>query len=209
MGVSDEPEPCERAATQSTADARPRGHVHTATCYRSEADLLAVVVPFLQAGVEEGEPTLVSLDQPKADLLRAAVPGSSALTFLGMDEVYARPAVAIRSYRELLGGLVADGARRIRVVGEVPRSGLGPTWDWWARYESAVNHLYDEFPLWSICAYDTRVTPPHILDDVERTHPHLAHPDGRRPTGDRYVDPLSYLATPRSLADHPLQRRAP
>lgn len=192
----------------ATADAPPRGHEHAATCYGSEAELLAVVVPFLRAGLEEGEPTLVSLDETKADLLRAAVPGSSALTFLGMDEVYARPATAIRSYRELLADLVADGARQIRVVGEVPRSALGPTWDWWARYESAVNHVYDEFPLRSICAYDTRVTPRHVLDDVEMTHPYLARPDGWRPV-DRYVDPSTYLSTPRPLADHPVQRHAP
>jgi anti-sigma regulatory factor (Ser/Thr protein kinase) len=195
--------------TAHPAATRPRGYDHAAACYGSDDELLAVLVPFLRAGVEEGEPTLVSLDETKADLLRAAVPGSSALTFLGMDEVYARPAVAIRSYRELMAGFVADGARTIRIVGEVPPSGLGPTWDWWARYESAVNHVYDEFPLRSICAYDTRVTPRHVLDDVAMTHPFVAGPDGWRPADADYVDPLTYLSATRPLTDHPVQRQAP
>ena len=54
------------------------------------------------------------------------------------------------------------------------------TWDWWCRYESAVNDAYDEFPLWGLCTYDTRTTPAAVLADVARTHPTFVTADGGR-----------------------------
>ena len=66
-----------------------------------------------------------------------------------------------------------------RVASEVPHPGVGAPWDGWARYEAAINRAYAEFPLWGLCAYDTRITPGAVLDDVARTHPHLATAHGR------------------------------
>jgi anti-sigma regulatory factor (Ser/Thr protein kinase) len=129
--------------------------------------------------------------------------------FLPTDDVYARPAAAIKSYRDLMAGFVADGASGIRIVGEVPPAAIDTSWDWWARYESAVNHAYDEFPLRSMCAYDTRTTPRHVLDDVARTHPFLATPDGGHHTNTDYVDPPSFLAAPRPMVLYPIQHTAP
>lgn len=186
-----------------------RGYDHAAVHYRSHDELLAVVVPFVRAGLDAGEPTLVSLEQDKADLVRAELRDGSGAAFLTADDLYARPAAAIKSYRELMADLVAGGARGIRIFGEIPRSGLGATWDWWARYEAAVNHIYDEFPLRSMCGYDTRTTPRHVLDDVARTHPFVVTADGRHLTNDRYVQPPTFLAAPRPMSDHALQRTPP
>jgi anti-sigma regulatory factor (Ser/Thr protein kinase) len=188
---------------------RPRGYDHEAIYYGSEDELLAVVVPFLRGGVEAGEPTVVSLDDEKAELVRAAVPESSKITFLTTDELYARPAVAIKAYRDLMAGYVAGGAPRIRILGEVPHAALESTWDWWARYESAVNYAYDEFPLWSMCGYDTRITPRHILDDVARTHPLVATPDGRHSPGGGYIEPPTFLGQSRPMTDYPIQHQLP
>jgi hypothetical protein len=66
------------------------------------------------------------------------------------------------------------------VASEVPHPGVGAPWDGWARYEAAVNRAYAEFPLWGLCAYDTRITPGPVLDDVARTHPYFATADGPR-----------------------------
>jgi hypothetical protein len=63
----------------------------------------------------------------------------------------------------------APGSSRIRVASEVPHPGGGAPWEGWARYEAAVNRAYAEFPLWGLCAYDTRITPGRVLDDVART----------------------------------------
>ncbi|MEV4282621.1 sensor histidine kinase [Actinoplanes xinjiangensis] len=185
------------------------GYFHEAVCYDSDDHLLAVAVPFLLGGVAAGEPTIVGLGGRTADLVRAALPAGAPVTFLAGGAVYARPAGAIRSYRDLLAGHVAGGAAQIRIIGELPVAALGVTWDWWARYESAINHAYDEFPLWSMCAYDTRVTPAPVLADVLRTHPRTALPDGRHVPNSGYTDPVSYLSEPRPPVPDPVQQAAP
>ncbi|MFI6231307.1 anti-sigma factor RsbA family regulatory protein [Micromonospora echinospora] len=185
------------------------GYFHEALCYDSDDGLLAVVLPFLLGGVEAGEPTLVALEERHAALVRSALPADAGVRFLDGGDVYARPASAIRAYRQMLADHVAAGAGQIRIVGEVPAAGLGCTWDWWARYESAINHAYDEFPLWSMCAYDRRVTPAPVLADVLRTHPRIALPDGRRLTSQTYTDPLVYLTEPRPVRPDPVQYAPP
>ncbi|GGM08041.1 anti-sigma factor RsbA family regulatory protein [Micromonospora yangpuensis] len=191
------------------AAAGHQGYYHEAVRYAGDEDLLAVVVPFLLGGVAAGEPTMVALGKRTAALVRAELPADCAVTYLPGGRMYARPTAAIRSYQRLFGSFVAEGARQIRVVGEVPTVALGPTWDWWARYESAINHAYDEFPLWSMCAYDLRTTPPAVLDDVARTHPRVATADGRHVPSPGYQDPVTYLGQPRPVLADPVQQSTP
>ena len=169
------------------------GYYHEAVCYDSAEHLLAVAVPFLLGGPAAGEPTFVALGEDNAGLVRDALPAGSGVEFLTGGSVYARPAAAIRSYRQLLADQVAAGATQIRIIGELPAPSLGHTWDWWARYESAINHAYDDFPLWSMCAYDTRSTPAPVLADVAATHPRTALPDGSHPGNAAYREPAAFL----------------
>ena len=185
------------------------GHLHEAICYDSDDHLLAVVLPFLLGGVAAGEPTVVSLGERNTALVRAALPAPAGVTFLTGGGAYGRPAVTIREYRQMLAAYVARGAGRIRVLGELPPEALGATWDWWARYESTVNHAFHEFPLWSMCAYDTRITPGKVLTDVMRTHPQTACPDGTHVFNRIYTDPAVYLMEPREPLADPLQSAEP
>ena len=183
-----------------------RGYLHEAVLYESDEEFLGVVVPFLQEGVAVGEPCFVALGASTAGLVRATVGDTSGLTFL--DDRYDRPASVIRSSRDLFAAQVADGAWQIRVVSEVPHPGMGAPWEGWARYEAAVNQAYAEFPLWGLCAYDTRITPDAVLDDVAHTHPHLATADGRW-GNPRYQDPAEFLTQrPPSQAD-PVETASP
>jgi anti-sigma regulatory factor (Ser/Thr protein kinase) len=186
---------------------RRRGHVHEAMFYDSDAELLRVVVPFLEQGLAAAEPTVVVVDDRAAELLRGAVhdPG---LVFLGRRERRRDPASAIAHSRELVAGHVAGGARRVRVLGEVPHTGHGAPWDWWARYEAAVNHAYAEFPLWNVCPYDLRITPAAVVEDVTRTHPWLTGEDGSSVENPRYEDPRQFLLH-RSADAEPLESSAP
>ncbi|MEV6845780.1 sensor histidine kinase [Actinoplanes sp. NPDC051411] len=190
------------------AAAGHHGYYHEAVCYDSDEHLLAVVLPFLTGGAEAGEPTVVALGERNTALVRDALAGDSRVTYLASDETYARPAAAIRAYRKMLAGHGAAGAGQIRIAGELPAS-FGPAWDSWARYESAINHAYDEFPLWSMCAYDVRTTPAPALADVARTHPRTALPDGRHPAGEAYTDPRTFLAERRPLPPDRLRATAP
>ncbi|XVV09837.1 anti-sigma factor RsbA family regulatory protein [Actinoplanes sp. CA-131856] len=195
--------------TRTGAAVGYHGYYHEAVCYDSDDDLLAVAVPFLLGGVAAGEPTIVALGARAAGLVRAALPAGAPVTFMSGGAMYARPAGAIRAYRKLLADHVAAGAPQIRIIGELTAEMFGPTWDSWARYESAINHAYDEFPLWSMCAYDMRTAPQHVRDDVLRTHPRTALPDGRHVPNETYLDPVTFLSDRRPPVPDPLQREAP
>jgi len=63
---------------RTNAAAGHRGYVHEALCYGSEEEFLGVVVPFLEEGVQAGEPTVVTLGEANAALVRAVMPDSPA-----------------------------------------------------------------------------------------------------------------------------------
>jgi anti-sigma regulatory factor (Ser/Thr protein kinase) len=182
------------------------GYRHEAVLYDSDEEFLGVVVPFLREGAALGEPCLVALGASTTGLVRAAVGDTTGLRFL--DDRYDRPASVIRSNRTLFAAQVADGASRIRVASEVPHPGVGAPWEGWARYEAAVNHAYAEFPLWGLCAYDTRITPGPVLDDVARTHPYLAAADGPR-INPRYQDPAAFLTQRPPSRGDPVETASP
>ena len=177
---------------RSGAAAGHAGYFHETALYGSDDDFLAIVVPFIEGGVAAGEPTFVSLAERNARLVQGAMGATEGVTFLPGDHQYARPAATIRSYRELFGEQVAAGATQIRVVGDVPHPGSGASWDAWARYEAVVNHAFDDFPLWGLCPYDLRSTPDDVLDEVVRTHRHIATPDGHH-ANERFEDPAEFL----------------
>ena len=180
---------------------------HEAAVYDGDEQFLAVVVPFLQGGLDAGEPTVVSLDDKRTDLVRSAIPGNANLSFVSGQ--YDRPANVLRSVDNLLAGFLSQGARQIRILGEVPHPGVGVPWDWWARYEATVNHAFAGFPLWALCPYDCRITSAAVLGDVAQTHPYLATPDGRHVINERYTDPAVFLAQPRSAHEDPLETSPP
>ncbi|MFD9706151.1 anti-sigma factor RsbA family regulatory protein [Lentzea sp. NPDC059081] len=148
------------------------GFFHETAFYGSDDDFLALVVPFLEDGLRAGEVVVAACAERNAGLLRGAV-GGDVLFLPGADQ-YSRPSDSISTYRELFREHTDAGARHMRVVGDVPHPGTGASWDWWARYEAAVNQAYAEFPVWGLCPYDTRTTPADVLADVVSTHPNIA-----------------------------------
>lgn len=185
------------------------GLLHEAGFYSSDEEFLAVVLPFLHDGVAAGEPTLSHFGGHRQHLLRAALGGHSDVVFIDGDRHSLRPAAAIRRHRAMLAGYVADGATQIRLAGDVPHPGVGVPWEWWARYEAAVNEVYDEFPMYGLCPYDTRTAPAEVLADVRRTHTHVVTADGYREISAEFQAPREFLAgTVRPWTD-PLEASAP
>lgn len=148
------------------------GFFHEAACYGDDEEFLKLAVPFVEDGLRAGEPTLVACAEHNTALLRGVFGRGPAVTFLHGADQYARPVDAIARYRDIFGTYA--GAHQIRVIGDVPHPGTGVPWNWWARYEAAVNQAYAEFPVWGLCPYDTRITPADVLADVVRTHPNIA-----------------------------------
>jgi anti-sigma regulatory factor (Ser/Thr protein kinase) len=191
-----------------TGAARGRaGHFHEAGFYGSDAEFRALIVPFAEEGIAAGEPVIIGYDDRKNGLVRSWLTDPAAVQFVGDQGLYTTPAGAIAAYRRLFETHVALGARQIRIAGDVPHPGNGGRFEGWDRYESAINTVWQDFPVWGRCLYDIGTTPAAVLDVVERTHPHIVSPSGVRRASGRYQDALAFEGLP--YAPDPLEDAPP
>ncbi|WP_212824216.1 sensor histidine kinase [Catellatospora sp. TT07R-123] len=184
------------------------GFYHQTALYGSDEEFLGFVVPFLADGLAAGETVVAAFAGRMQELVRDALGSGSGVLFLDGDGHYGKPAQAVRRYRELFEQQTAAGAAQIRVTGDVPHPGVGVPWEWWARYEAVVNRVYDDWPVWGLCPYDTRTTPPEVLDHVLATHPRLATADGDRANG-AYEGPERFLGRQPVVWRDPIEQEAP
>jgi anti-sigma regulatory factor (Ser/Thr protein kinase) len=183
------------------------GHFHEAGFYGSDAEFRDLIVPFAEEGIAAGEPVIIGYDDRKSGLLRSWLTDPSAVEFIADNSLYATPARAIGTYRRLFEFHLAMGAGQIRIAGEVPHPGNGGRFDGWDRYECAVNTVWQDFPVWGLCLYDTATAPGEVLDAVERTHPWIISPAaGRHPSG-RYQDVSRFQGL--AAAPDPLEQSIP
>lgn len=181
------------------------GYFHETAFYGSDEEFLALIVPFFTDGLAAGEPVVSAFAPANQELVRDAFGDSSGIRYIGGEEQYLRPAGAIRRYREMFAEYAGHGVSQIRVGGDVPHPGVGAPWDWWARYEAAVNHAYHEFPVWGVCPYDTRSAPEYVIAEVRRTHPRIAHGTEHR-ANPFFDDPVEFLRGRSSDWRDPLER---
>jgi len=183
------------------------GHFHEAGFYGSDAEFAALIVPFVGEGIAAGEPVIIGYDDRKSGLLRSWLSDPSAVEFIADKSLYATPGRAIATYLRLFEFHLAMGAEQIRIAGDVPHPGNGGRFEGWDRYECAVNTVWQDFPVWGLCLYDTATAPAAVLDAVERTHPRVVSPSGiRRPSG-RYQPASVFKGL--AVAPDPLERSAP
>jgi anti-sigma regulatory factor (Ser/Thr protein kinase) len=182
------------------------GHFHEAGFYGSDADFRALIVPFVEEGIAAGEPVIIGYDDRKIALLRSWLTNPCAVEFIGAMALYATPARAIAACRRMFELHAAMGAGQIRIAGEVPHPGNGGRFEGWDRYESAINTVWEDFPVWGRCLYDT-TTAAAVLDVVERTHPCIVWPSGERRASDRYQDACVFEGLP--YAPDPLEASPP
>jgi anti-sigma regulatory factor (Ser/Thr protein kinase) len=172
------------------------GHFHEAGFYGSDAEFRALIVPFAEEGIAAGEAVILGYDDRKSGLLRSWLTDPSAVEFLVGDSLYAAPARAIATYRRLFEFHLTMGAAQIRVAGDVPHPGNGGRFEGWDRYECAVNTVWQDFPVWGLCLYDTTTAPAEVLDAVERTHPRIVSPSGGRRPSVRYQGAVAFQSLP-------------
>ncbi|SDW48333.1 MEDS: MEthanogen/methylotroph, DcmR Sensory domain [Amycolatopsis xylanica] len=140
------------------------GFRHQGCVYGSDAEFLAMAVPFAEDGLRDEEPVLVATTAANVALLRAALGA-------GADRLdYAERPDAVRRYWSRRGPAV-PGAR-VRILSE-------QTWTGRSRrkviasqrWEAKLNVLLAGTRIWMICPYDTRVVEPGIVEGARRTHP--------------------------------------
>lgn len=174
------------------------GFRHEAALFDRDEDLIAIVQPFLAAGLAAGEPTILVVGTSCAAQLRSTVPDFDELIVIPVSEALRRPALRLQTLRRTLDVHLAAGAARVRVVSSLPVDAADPfaiAWQPWARYEAYLEVALADAPVWHLCLYDRRTAGAEALVHAERVHTHLAtFEDGHRELTDRPT-PLPVLAS--------------
>jgi anti-sigma regulatory factor (Ser/Thr protein kinase) len=148
---------------------------HRALFYADEDEYLAGVVPFLRRGIEDGQPALVAVSEPKIRLIGDELgEGAEGIEFVDMGALGRNPARIIPVWLDLV--------ERSAAAGRTPR-GIGePVWPGRSEeelsecqiHESLLNLAFAEAAPWSLlCPYDTAELDDEVLEAARRTHPHV------------------------------------
>ena len=172
-----------------------------ALVYHADEELVRLSVPFLRAGACAGEPTFVLVEPEHQRALMDELGDVDGITPLR----YGDPRSALHDEYRFFAGLVRKGARRIRIVSEVPHE----PWVKWFRYEAAINDVLADFPVFALCPHDLRAMSYDVLVDVARTHPFLVRPNGTVFRSPLYERPSSLLAERGRREGDPLEALDP
>jgi anti-sigma regulatory factor (Ser/Thr protein kinase) len=172
---------------------------HDAFVYESDDEFVERMVPFVQAGLAEGEAVVAVTTLRNGAVLREAL-GSDAegVTFKDRDEWYVRPAQVIAGYDKTLRDRLRAGAPAVRVIGEVQFGTTPREWQEWTAYEAILNRAFAHRPAWIVCPYDARALPDSVIRHAAHTHPQVMTDVSRR--SELYEEPADLV---RSLTHEP------
>jgi anti-sigma regulatory factor (Ser/Thr protein kinase) len=181
-----------------SADAAvPKAHSsyrHEAFLYRGPDEFLAGTLPFVQEGVELGQPVMVAVVPERLAPLRAALPGDAPVLWVDMAELGANPARIIPAWRSFVdehGGR----DRPVRGVGEPVWAGRRPAEVVECQlHEALLNLAVDpDTPLWLRCPYDAEALDDEVLEEASRSHPVLV--EGQDYRGSLLYGGVDHVAT--------------
>lgn len=145
---------------------------HLALFYQDADDYVAGTVPFIQAGLESGEPVAVAVPGAQLELLRSELGLAAARVHLVDMQVAGRNpgriiAQVLRAFAD-----AHEDAERVRIIGE-------PIWPGrteleypaCAQHEALINMAFAGRSVTILCPYDSSALDERVLADAETTHP--------------------------------------
>jgi hypothetical protein len=170
--------------------------IHQGGVYGSDAEFLAMAMPFVEEGLRADEPVLAATTAANIELLAETL-GSRADRLDYAETAYfgRRPPQRVAAFhRYWRHANSTNGGRHVRIIAEPVWSGRS-TRDVlaWKRMESSLNLVLAGTNIWMICPYDTRVVPPDVLGAAWRTHPECVLGERTASSAD-YVDPHVFTA---------------
>ena len=149
---------------------------HEAFLWRSRADYVAGLVPFVLDGLDAGEAVLVGATLEHVGWLSEELgPRAAEVHFVDMGLLAPNPARIIPAVQELLDAHCGPG-RPARGIGEPVWPGREPEEVREAQlHEALLNLAIDpDLPFWLVCPYDAARLHPEVLADAPRSHPVIA-----------------------------------
>lgn len=147
------------------------GFQHQALIYDGAEEFLASAVPYLQAGLEAGQPALVAVGPDQRWLLQAELGGDAELIrFADMREVGRNPASIIPLWAEFVD---ENDGLPVRGIGEPIWAARSPAaLEECQRHECLLNTAFDRGSTWDLlCPYDAGSLDDEVLEQVVHSHP--------------------------------------
>jgi anti-sigma regulatory factor (Ser/Thr protein kinase) len=179
---------------------------HEAVFYAGPEAFLDRVAPFVEDGVDRGEPVMVALEAPKLRALRRRL-GAAAehVEFADMGDIGHNPACIIPAWRDFVAGRSGP----MRGVGEPIWPGRTPDELVECQcHEALLNSAFAEtagFHL--LCPYDSAHLGREVIEEAERSHPWVGATESVRYRADAGAPPqLSepLPPAPGDPAEHPI-----
>ena len=187
---------CPTPAVSPPLRAAGSSHVprHGAAVIGSDAELLAVALPFLDGGLRAGDLTVLTcppdIVAAVTDALgeRATVVESEPrMSLLG-----ARAPDALSTCGRYLQRATEAGSGHLRVLAAVDFGSDPADWREGQRFESVFNRLMGDAPVSAICMYDRRRLPAQVVASAAATHPMLVSGTAWQ-RSDGFQDPGTYV----------------
>jgi len=186
---------------------------HEAFLWHDAEEFTAGLVPFLQEGLDAGEPTMVAVVPEHTEWLRDAL-GNRAdeVTFVDMRQMGGNPARIIPAWQQFLDQ--AGPKRPVRGIGEPIWPGRRPAeLQECQLHEALLNVAIEpELPFWLICPYDADRLGADVVAEAHRSHPVIleagsyhgsGHYEGRAHVdslfGAELSEPADLLGEPRTM----------
>ena len=172
----------------------PSGPQHGAAVVASEAELLAVALPFVDAGLRAGDLVALSCPPDTAALLcrELGERAGSVESDPGLSLIGSRAPDALTLRRQYLERALASGAGGLRLLVEADFGSDPADWREGQRFESVTNRLPGGGPIAALCLYDRRRVSPAVVHSAAATHPSLV--DGATwAANPSFQDPGSYI----------------
>jgi anti-sigma regulatory factor (Ser/Thr protein kinase) len=166
---------------------------HGAAIVGSESELLAVALPFLEAGLREGDLVVLTCPPETVELITAHLGEAARRVELEprASLLGARPPDALETARRFQERAGASGSGRLRVLAGIDFGNEPADWREGQRYESVTNRLLTD-SVSAICLYDRRRLPAEVVASASATHPAVV--DGSTwAVNPRFQDPGVYV----------------
>jgi anti-sigma regulatory factor (Ser/Thr protein kinase) len=154
---------------------------HDLVLFDSDEELIEAVAPFVADGIAAGDRVLVHGGTGELGALHDAVAGPGVEIIGG----YATPTATLADFQRLCEDAAGRG---VRAVAPIPASASAAVRAQWMRYEALVSRALEPYRFAGLCLYDTRTTPPDLIERARATHRHTRGPAGRRANADARPD---------------------
>jgi anti-sigma regulatory factor (Ser/Thr protein kinase) len=167
---------------------------HSVLLYETVDEFLGTIVPFVAAGMEQGDAVMAVAAPANLIALRETMGRTPPwIRFVDDTDWYARGPDTMGRWTSFVDDQVGAGRRQVRIVGEVVwPSDRNQHWEM-TRFEVAATLAFETRPVLVVCPYSVASLPDTVIDAALATHPGVIR-QGATSANPAFIDPHAFVA---------------